>query len=121
MKCLLARQTRLQFRIQPRHPNFQNAIKLLLLRLDYFRHAPSRINQLRISPLHQVAHSVDHLKQKWLFLSQQPPMPNPTPQNLPQHIPAPFIRRQHAVIDEERSRPRMVCNDAQARVTDQSR
>ncbi len=42
-------------------------------------------------------------------------MPNPTPQNLPQHIPSALIRWQHTIRDQKSSRPRMVRNNPQAR------
>ena len=98
-------------------PDLQYAIKLLFLSPDNLRHARSRILELRISPLHQIANRKHHLKQKRLLLSQQPPMPNPTPKNLTQHISAPLIRRQHPVINQERSCTSMVRNDAQAGIT----
>ena len=95
--------------------------KLLLFRLNHLRHASSRIIQLRISPLHQIPHGINHLVEKRLFLPQQPSMPNPAPQNLAQHIAASFIRRQHAVVNQESCRASMVGDDAQARIAHELR
>ena len=38
-------------------------------------------------------------------------MRNRSPDNLPQHIPAPFIRRQHSIGNQKRSRPRVIRDD----------
>ncbi len=46
-------------------------------------------------------------------------MTNAAAQNLAQHIAAAFIRRQHAIIDEESCRARMVGDDAQAGIAKQ--
>ena len=48
-------------------------------------------------------------------------MTNAAAQNLAQHVAAAFIRRQHAIVDEERCRARMVGDDAQAGVAHQLR
>jgi hypothetical protein len=48
-------------------------------------------------------------------------MPNPAPQNLAQHVAAPFVRRQHAVVDQERCGPGMVGDDAQAGIAHELR
>jgi hypothetical protein len=44
-------------------------------------------------------------------------MPDPAPQNLPQHIPAPLIRRKHAIVDEESRGARVIGDNAQAGVS----
>ena len=40
-------------------------------------------------------------------------MPHRAPNNLPQHIPAPFIRRHHSIANQKRRRPRMIRDHAQ--------
>ncbi len=48
-------------------------------------------------------------------------MTNAAAQNLAQHVAAAFIRRHHAIVDEERRRACMVGDDAQAGVAHQLR
>jgi hypothetical protein len=87
--------------IEFREPNLQHAVKLLFFCLHDLGHANSRVNQLWISPLHQIPHSIDHLEEKRLLLPQQSPMPNPAPQNLPQHVAPTFVRRKNSVTYQE--------------------
>src|SRR5579871_4845812 len=91
----------------------QRASKLLLLRQHHLSHALRRLLQLRISNTHLIPNRKHHLMHKRLLLPQQPSMPNPAPQNLPQHIPTSFIRWIHSIRNQKRSRPRMVRNNPQ--------
>ena len=77
--------------IRALQPLLQHALKLLLFRFDDFSYASSRINQLRISALHQIPHSIDHLEEKRLLLPQQSPMTNSTAKDFSQHIAAAFV------------------------------
>ena len=63
-----------------------------------------------ISHSHLIPHGQHHLVHERLLLPQQPSVPNTAPQNLTQHIPTPFIRRLHAIGNQERRRARMVRN-----------
>ena len=91
----------------------QNTFKLLFFRQHNLGHPLRSLHQLRISHLHLIPYCEDHLMHKRLLLPQQPSMPNPASQNLPQHIAPPFIRRQHTIRDQKRSRARMVRDDPQ--------
>ena len=71
VESLLAGKVTFKFFIKAREANLEHAIELLLFGFDNFRDAWGRIDQLRISALHQVADGEDHLIQEWLFLVEQ--------------------------------------------------
>jgi hypothetical protein len=56
------------------------------------------------------------LVQKRILLALQTPVAYSAAENLSQHVAATFIGRQDAVADKKRSGPRVVSDDAEARV-----
>ncbi len=105
-----------QFSIELSGPNLQHPSKLPLFGLDDFGDAVGRFLQLGVGVLHLVTDGVNHLPHERLLLSQQSPMADSTPQNLPQHIATPLIRGQHAVRNKESRGPSMIRNDPQTRI-----
>ena len=83
-------------------PASKRVRKARLFSLDHLRNAIGALDQLRIRILHQVANREHHLKQERFLLPQQSSMPNRAANDLAQHVAAAFIRRQHAIGDEER-------------------
>ncbi len=93
--------------------DFHRVCEPCLFRQHRFRHALRGLIQLRIRIPHQIPHRKHHLIEKRLRLPQQPSMGNRAPDDLPQHISAPFIRRQDSVGNQERCRPRVVGDNPQ--------
>ncbi len=93
--------------------NFHHACKLPLFRFDYLRNAIRTLLQLRIRATHFIAYGIHHIAHEWLLLAELTAVPYAATENLAKHVAAAFIRRQHAVGDEERRAAGMVSDDAQ--------
>src|SRR5438552_14857828 len=87
--------------------------KPLFLGTEYLRYARSRFLQLRIRILHQIANRKDHFMKKRFRLSEQSSMRDGSTNDLPQHIPAAFVRRQHTIGNQKSRRAGMISNHSQ--------
>ena len=84
-----------------------------LFHLHSLRDAIGGFVQLGIRITHQVSHRKNHLVEERFCLPQQTTVRNRAPDNLPQHVAASLIGRQHAIGYKKRCSPRMISNDAQ--------
>jgi hypothetical protein len=63
---------------------------------------------LRIRAPHAVDHGAHHLVQERPLDAEELPVARRAPEQPPEHVAAPLVRRQHAVGDEERHRAAVV-------------
>ena len=88
----------------------------VLLVLHHAGHALHALHQLGIRRTHQVGHEAGELVQHRLLHADQAQVAHGASHDLAQHVAAPFVGWQHAVVDEEGGGTRMVGRDAQGRI-----
>ena len=85
----------------------------VLFVLHHARHALHTLHHLRIGPLHQIGDEPGELVQKRLFDAYQPHVAQRPPHDLAQHVAAPLVGGQDAIVDQEGCGARVVGGNAE--------
>ena len=108
-------------KIQVLRANFKHPIELLFFGFDDFGDAGGGIGEFGIGALHEVADGIDHVEEKGLLLAEEAAMADAATKDFAQNVAAAFVRRDHAIVDEEGGGASVVGDDAQTGVGNEGR
>ena len=100
-------------RLETRQAVGEHLVELGLLLADHGDDRVAARHQLRIGRRHPLDDDLDEVMQERLRQSELLAVAHGAPHDLPQHVPAPFVRWHDAVANQERHRAQMVGDDPQ--------
>ena len=92
-------------------PRVERARELRLLAAHDLHDAGALVDEVRVGALHHVDDDGRGLVQERLAPPEEAAVAYRAPQDPPKDVPAPLVRGQHPVRDEERDRPRVIGDD----------
>ncbi len=101
--------------VEPGEPAFDRLEEALLLRTRHALDVRLFLGQLGIDWPHLGGHGTGERRERRLPTAQQPGVTHGAAQDATQHVPTPFVRRVHAVAQQERHRAGVVGEHAERR------